>query len=394
VGRFVVRRDHPHARAGAGTPEGLSAEFPRGDGVAVDERLARLVADGSRVLVFGREAAALARTLEEKGCRTVAVAVEGRRSSFDLDPGHWTSQAHRERFDDDEGADADGRFDAIVVADLLGRIDDPRGVLHGLKEQLRPGGTLIIALDGIAPIDGGRLAIVDGEPLGAGSGVHFSEEGLLGLLEAADYVIGHVERIEPVAGPAATAPAPAPVLLDCLIVAHPLPVPGLDFLQRRMRDLVQQGREAAHEVEELRRIAALAEQRLEVLSGQERRMSERIKELRARLLDAHAEMTRRDEEIWTTFGDAIFLRNALLIERDDLTVQRDALVVQRDALVVQRDALVAERSTLHEERGALYRSLHSAEIRLGLFRMSPLGLVYRAIRKLVPRRGGTGDPDR
>ena len=65
-------------------------------------------------------------------------------------------------------AGADGRFDAIVVANLLGRIDDPRGVLHGLKEQIRPGGALIVALDGIAPIDGGRLAIVDVEPLGAG----------------------------------------------------------------------------------------------------------------------------------------------------------------------------------------------------------------------------------
>jgi SAM-dependent methyltransferase len=334
------------------------------------------VGDGSRVLIFSREAAALARTLEARGCRTVAVAVavDGRRPSLDLDPGHWTTPAHREPFED-EDAGADRGFDAIVVADLLGRIDDPRAVLHELKRQIRPGGSLIVALNGIAPI-GSRLAIMDGEPLGAGSGVLFSEEGLLGLLEDADYVIGHVERIEP----ATETDAPEPAILDCLVVAHPMPVPGLDFLQRRMRELVQQAQDAARETEELRRHAALAEQRLEILSGQERRMSERIKDLRAQLLNAHAEMIRRDDEIRTTFGDAIFHRNALLIERDDL--------------IGQRDALIAERSTWREERGALYRSLRSAEIRLGLIRMSPLGLAYRAIRKLVPRRGGTGGPNR
>jgi hypothetical protein len=102
-------------------------------------------------------------------------------------------------------------------------------------------------------------------------------------------------------------------------------------------------------------------------------MADRIKDLRAQLLDAHAEMARRDDEIRTTFGDAIFHRNALLIERD--------------ALIGQRDALVAERSTLLAEYEALDASLRSANARLNLFRMSPLGLAYRAVRKLVPGGG-------
>jgi hypothetical protein len=135
-----------------------------------------------------------------------------------------------------------------------------------------------------------------------------------------------------------------------------------------------------NETEELRKQVALAEQRLEILAGHEQRMAGRIKDLRARLLEAHAQMIRRDDEIRKTFGDAIYLRNALLIERDVLIGQRDALVAERTSLVAERDALL-------EERHALARSLKSAEFRLNLLRSSPLGLAYRAFRKLVTRRG-------
>jgi hypothetical protein len=308
--------------------------------------VARLVGDGKRVLILSREAAALARMIETRNCRTIAVAVEGRRPSLDLDPGHWASSSPRETFEGEERS-GDGRFDAIVVSDLLGRIDDPRAVLRALKGQIRPEGSLIVALHGIAPV-GGRLALVDGGPLGAGSGVLFSEEGLLGLLEDAGYVIGHVERVGPETGADPPGPPSDPGIHDCLIVAHPLPVPGLDFLQGRMRDLARQARDAAREAEELRRQAAVADQRLEILSGHEQRMAERIKDLRAQLLDAHAEMIRRDDEI----------RNTLLIERNALIAERDAL----------------------------YLSLRSAELRLSRFRNSPLGLAFRALRRLT--RGG------
>jgi SAM-dependent methyltransferase len=338
------------------------------------------VGHGKRVLIFSREAAALAQALEARGCRTVtgAVAVEGRRASLDLDPERRTDPGRREPCEGEDGP-GDGRFDAIVVADLLGRVDDPRSVLRSLKERIRPGGSLIVVLGGIASC-GDRLAIVDGGPLGAGSGLLFTEEGLFGILEDAEYVIGHVERDEPAAGAGEPGPPVDPAIQDCLIVAHPLPVPGLEFLQRRMRDLVEQAQDAAREAAELRRHAAVADRRLEILTGHENRMAERIKGLRTRLLEAHAEMIRRDDEIRNTFGDALFERNALLIERDDLIGRRDALVDERSVLIAERDALES--------------SLRSAMLRLNLFRSSPLGLAYRAIRKLVPRRWGRGGPGR
>jgi predicted nucleic acid-binding Zn-ribbon protein len=110
-------------------------------------------------------------------------------------------------------------------------------------------------------------------------------------------------------------------------------------------------------------------------------LTDRIKDLRAQLLDAHARMIRRDDEIRKTVGDALGQRNALLIERD-------ALIGQRDALVAQLNALNDERAAWLDERAALSRSLRHAEARLNLLRKSPLGLAYRALRRLVPGRSG------
>src|SRR4051812_32332652 len=77
VGRFVVRRDHPHTKGWAGQPGGLADDSTRRDGVGVGvvERVAQLVGVGKRVLIFGPEvtAAAMARTLEARNCGTVVV---------------------------------------------------------------------------------------------------------------------------------------------------------------------------------------------------------------------------------------------------------------------------------------------------------------------------------
>jgi hypothetical protein len=101
----------------------------------------------------------------------------------------------------------------------------------------------------------------------------------------------------------------------------------------------------------------------ESLDGHKLQAAARINELRGRLLEAHAQMIRRDDELRQLFGAATDQRIALLIERDRLSAERDALLA---------------------ERQALYHRLHSAERRLGVFRSSPLGLAYRALRKLLP----------
>ena len=357
MGRFVVRRDHPHALGGAGNAGDRAPDREHPVQAGVDLRLARLVGEGRCVLIFGAAPAALRPALEAQGCRIVAGAIAD-LGAGESPSGQPCTENGNER-----------QFDAVVLSGLLGQTRDPRAILRAVKPLLRPDGLLIVTLGGISAV-GGWLAMVDDGPLGtAGSGVLFTEEGLIGLLEASEFAIGHIEAIESAAASKAN-----PDLRDCWLVAYPMPVPGIVHLQRRMRALAQESQEALREVSALRRLASSSAQRLEMLAGHEQRMAGRISELRSRLLEAHAQMIQRDDEIRKTFGDALYQRNALLIERDALAGQRDALVAERDALVV--------------ERRALRDALHLAARRLDILRRSPIGLAYRAYRKLFPPRGG------
>jgi hypothetical protein len=309
VGRLIVRTDAPQTalrRAQAG----------------LDARVARLVGEGKRVRVFGGEREALGRTLEAQGCTVrVGTTVGG------------------------------GPFDAVVLDDLLGRIDDPQASLGTLREQLGQESALIITLRGIAAV-GDRLAIIDDGPLGADSGVLFTEAGVVGLLEASQYAVGRLERVEPPTNQHAGVP-----VHDWLIVAYPLPLPGLDFIQRRMRALAQEAEEARRDASALRHEAVLAAERIALYVGHEQCTAARISELRRRLLEAHDQLVRRDDELRQICGDAIYQRHDLLIER----------------------------VTLLKERDALLSRLQGAESRLNRLRASPLGRAYRAVRKLFPR---------
>jgi hypothetical protein len=328
--------------------------------------------------------------LEARACQTVAVEIERGWSLSDLDLRGGTNEDPPESFEREEGAIVGRRFDVIIAPDLLRRLDDPRPALQAMKEQLRPGGSLVIALTGITHV-AGQLAIAGGRSLGAESCLLFTYDGLLGLLEEAKYIIGHVARFESTTNTpgadvgdgdgedsSAAASVDRPVH-HYLIVAHPSPIPGLDFLQRRTSNLVQREQSALRKVEDLFRNAELADQRLEILTGHEKRLEERIKDLRRKLLAAHAQLIQRDDEIRNTYGDIIGHRNALLIERE-------VLFREREELIRQSDTLRAERDFLRAECDSLAQSLRSAVARLNILRWSPPGLVYRMIRKLMSLR--------
>jgi hypothetical protein len=285
--------------------------------------VACVVGDGKRVRICGGGSGALGRRLEAQGCTVVL----------------------------ESSPDDVGPFDAIVLTDVLGRIDDPRALLSALKEQLGSEGSLIVTLCGIAPF-GDRLAIVEGGPLGTESGVLFTEAGVVGLLEASQYAVGHLERVA-----SATVPGDGMPVHDWLIVAYPLPLPGLDFIQRRMRTLAQQVEDVRRDAGMLRERAAAADQRIALYAGHEQRMASRVSELRRRLLETHTQLACRDDELRQICGDAIY----------------------------QRHDLIIERGALLQERGLLQTRLQEAESRLDRFRASPLGRMYRVLRKLFKR---------
>ena len=341
--QFVLRVDHSHERGAArrlGRPHTSLAESG-----GLDRRVADFVGGGGRVLILGQGTDELVRTLRERGARPVAVEVEGIRSIPDLDRDERLAGDASEWLEDGEG---DARcFDVVVLADLVGRLDDPGATLRVLRPHIRPGGSLLLTIIGLAPIDGHPEILGKGLP-GAGTCRLFTYDGLIDLLEGAEYAVGHLEWVGPMAGLPDTSEHPA--VHDGLIVAHPLPFPGLDSLQRRLRALALRERDAAHEAEALRQHLEQAGRRLEILVGREQALAERVRDLRAQLLAAHARMIERDTEIHKTFGD---------------------LAAERDALAAERDSLA--------------RSLRAVEARLNLFRKSAVGHVYRAARKAIAR---------
>jgi hypothetical protein len=342
---MIVRRDPPHgciedAADGAGDQSGT---LPGREEPALDDRVARLVGTGKRVRVVGAESEELRRRLEAEGCRVM--------NAEDTDQ---------------------GRLDAIVLTDLPGPAGDSLGRLRKLREQLAPDGSLIVTLSGITAV-GDRLAIVADGPLGRGSGILFTDDGLVALLEEAEYAVGHLVRVERVVDRPGLA-----VLHDILIVAYPLPVPGLDFIQRQLRRLARELQEARRDARAREEQVAVATERIALQAGHEQRMADRIRALRRHLLETHRQLIHRDDELRETYGHAIEQHHALVITRD-------RLAAERNSLRAERDALCAERTGLVEEQRALYQSLNSAQRRLDLLRASPLGLVYRAIRRLLHR---------
>ncbi len=346
--QFVLRVDHSHERGASrrlGGPHASLAEPGE-----LDRRVADFVGGGERVLILGQGTDELAQTLRERGAQPVAVEAEGIRSIPTLDRDERVAGDASEWLEDGEGATR--CFDVVVLADLVGRLDDPGATLRVLRPQIRPGGSLLLTITGLAPIDGHPEILAKGLP-GAGTCRLFTYDGLIDLLEEAEYAVGHLERV----GPMAALPDASehPTAHDGLIVAHPLPFPGLDSLQRRLRALALRERDAVHEAETLRRHLEQAGHRLEILVGREQALAERVRDLRAQLLAAHARMIERDAEIHKTFGD----------------------------LAAERDSLAAERDSLAAERDALARSLLAAEARLNIFRNSAAGHVYRVARKAI-----------
>ncbi len=171
-----------------------------------------------------------------------------------------------------------GSADALVLIEDPVRLSDLGERLHDLRGQLASGGSLILIVN--------RLD---------------TDAGLIGRVEAAGLLVGRIERLAGTQGAV------------LLVVAYLLPEPGagLDRIQRLWRELATR--------------AETSERRLELLAAHQQRLNERVDTLRTRLLEAHAELVRRDDEIYKTFGDAIALRNALLIERDGLLIERATL---------------------------------------------------------------------
>ncbi|MHC5541462.1 hypothetical protein ACYOEI_24850, partial [Singulisphaera rosea] len=103
-----------------------------------------------------------------------------------------------------------------------------------------------------------------------------------------------------------------------IVVAHPLPDPGLDWIQGQFRELSTENEEARRELEDLRRVVNSMNTHLAYLSQQAKREADRANETRERLLEAQYELVRRDADHRVTVGE-------LIAEKEGLVARLEAL---------------------------------------------------------------------
>jgi hypothetical protein len=261
----------------------------------------------------------MSKVFVDEGCTVVAI---------ELDP---TMAAQASRFcervvvGDLDVIDLDAelgkeRFDVIVAADVLEHLKDPLEALKRLRPFLTPDGFFVVSLPNIAHASV-RLSLLQGSfdyrDLGLLDRTHlrfFTHASMQELFDEAEFGMIEVHRQE-----APLAIADVPLVLDTLpeelirklaedpdartyqfvVKAVPLERSGLRELQGRLHDqavaLDQAERELARLRDEMSPRVQELEQAVTLISDRER-------ELRSALIDAHDQLLRRDEEIELLIG--------------------------------------------------------------------------------------------
>jgi 2-polyprenyl-3-methyl-5-hydroxy-6-metoxy-1,4-benzoquinol methylase len=124
--------------------------------------LARMVESGQRVLELGTGPGTVTRILHAKGCKVTGVEMDPETLATCAPFCERTLQANLE--DPQWAAPLAGeRFDAIICADVLEHLRDPRPLLNQLHGFLKPGGSVLMSLPNashltvVASLLGGRF---------------------------------------------------------------------------------------------------------------------------------------------------------------------------------------------------------------------------------------------
>ena len=124
--------------------------------------LARMIEPGQRVLELGTGPGTVTRILHSKGCKVTGVEMDSETLATCAPFCERTLQANLE--DPNWAVSLAGEsFDAIICADVLEHLRDPRPLLNQLHNFLKPGGSVLISLPNashltiVASLLGGRF---------------------------------------------------------------------------------------------------------------------------------------------------------------------------------------------------------------------------------------------
>ena len=183
------------------------------------------------------------------------------------------------------------RHDLVFAHDVLGRVRQPERLLEALGRSIRGGGRLAVSAPNAA-----HKAVRDalgrdadpyesGGPLDRDQARLFTRESLASAVEAAGFVVGRIDgeadRDDEVT--------------SWVVLAYPLPVPGLDLLRDRCRDDAFARFDAERANRQLRDLLDRTRQALDAADRRAEAMADRHRSARSDWADAQADLLARDE---------------------------------------------------------------------------------------------------
>jgi 2-polyprenyl-3-methyl-5-hydroxy-6-metoxy-1,4-benzoquinol methylase len=317
------------------------------DSGSVHADVVKLVGEGKRVLELGPATGYMSRAFTDRGCTVIGIEFDPEMAK--------RAEEHSERVVvgdidslDLEAELGEGRFDAIVAADVLEHLKDPKAALIRLRHFLKPDGAFVISVPNVAH-GSVRLALLGGHfdyrDVGLLDETHlrfFTRETIERLLDEAELGLAELHRHElnldasevpfdaeaiPPAVKEELERDPDARTYQFVVKAFPMAREGLRELQARLRELAEL-RVAADRTAEL-------EQKMAEIAGREG-------ELRRALIEAHDQMLRRDAQIED-------LQEAVLRQDEEI----------RSAHARLHEAQLAVEHMQNGAYGRLYRLLRS-----------------------------------
>jgi 2-polyprenyl-3-methyl-5-hydroxy-6-metoxy-1,4-benzoquinol methylase len=276
------------------------------DSDSTHARVVRLVGSDRRVLELGPATGYMSQVFRERGCSVVGIEVDPDMAAQAALYCENVIVGDLDSLDLDAALGSD-RFEVIVAADVLEHLKDPLSALRRLRQFLVPGGFFVISLPNVAHASV-RLALLGGrfpyQRLGLLDETHlrfFTRESVDAMLEGAELAVAQIYhqhlRIDASEVPFDRSAVPADVIAQLegdpdariyqfVIKAVPFETPGLEEMQRRMREL-------AHDNARLRVLEPHVRELEEALAA----IGGREGQLRASLIDLHEQLLQRDEQL-------------------------------------------------------------------------------------------------
>jgi O-antigen biosynthesis protein len=180
------------------------AQGTRSEGTEPPDRLTtilQMAAGATRVADLGCGPGTLARQFQERGCSVTGVEIDAGSAAEARPYCDELIVADLEAMDL-AAAFSPGSFDAVIFADVIEHLKDPRRVLNQVRDLLSPGGCIIVSVPNVAHVSV-RLELLKGQFSYEETGIlddthlrYYTRSSITDLLQSCGYMVELMDWVE------------------------------------------------------------------------------------------------------------------------------------------------------------------------------------------------------